>query len=339
MVLVCVIAFLIACLASIRSRSPVFIENRTEDSDVKMYRRVVQRLEAGDDYYQALGSELRKGHYYTGSVFNWRSPFHFAVIAAMTEPISRYVLAAAASAAIVMAALATERAGGLGVTQLVVTALAVSECFLFKLDYHLSAEVWSGVLILISVTTYAFGRWRLGVIAGILALFFRELALPYILVSAAIAAWRKRKRELIWWSAGLGIWIAYYLTHVYLVRSRITAADTSGPGWVTFGGPRFLLATTKMSLLLAFADWVSAVLLPIMLVGIAGWATGIGGRVALVVAVYMAAFSIVGIPAVNFYWGAITNPLLAFGLVWSAPALRDLLRALHRPQATGASPR
>jgi hypothetical protein len=29
-------------------------------------------------------------------------------------------------------------------------------------------------------------------------------------------------------------------------------------------------------------------------------------------------------PAVNFYWGAITNPLLAFGLVWPAPALRDL---------------
>jgi hypothetical protein len=93
-----------------------------------------------------------------------------------------------------------------------------------------------------------------------------------------------------------------------------------------------------MSLLLAFADWVSAVLLPIMLVGIAGWASGIGGRVAVVVAVYMATFSIVGMPPVNFYWGAITNPLLAFGLVWSAPALRDLLRALCRP-AIGASPR
>ena len=77
-----------------------------------------------------------------------------------------------------MAAFATNRAGGPGVIQFIVTALAVSECFVFNLDYDLSSEVWSGVFILISITAYVFGWWRLGVLIGILALFLRELALP-----------------------------------------------------------------------------------------------------------------------------------------------------------------
>ena len=73
------IVFLIACLSSIHSRSPVFTENKAGDSDAKMYRRVVQRLAAGEHYYPALGTELRLGHYNSRSVFNWRSPFHLTM--------------------------------------------------------------------------------------------------------------------------------------------------------------------------------------------------------------------------------------------------------------------
>ena len=331
-VVACTLACLISCLLPATRGAPLLPENKIDDTDAKMYRRVVQRVQAGENYYSALGDELRKGHYTAGSVFNWRSPFHLVAFAVITEPAGRWVLAAAALAASVMASLATQRTGGPGIAQFIVTGLAVSECFLFNFDFDLVSEVWSGVLILISITAYVFGWWRVGVVSGILALLWRELALPYVVAGAAIAAWRKRKLEFVWWVAGLGVWTGYYLVHLHLAASHITSADTVGQGWIRFGGTRFLLATTRISLLAASPAWVSAILLPLMLLGLAGWKGDIGIRAGLVVAVYMTVFSIFGVPAVDFYWGAITNPLLAFGLVWSVPALRDLFRSLRRRQ-------
>jgi hypothetical protein len=117
--------------------------------------------------------------------------------------------------------------------------------------------------------------------------------------------------------------------------SQMNGHDIALPGggpikllpWIAFGGPRFLVETMRMSLLIALPAWVSAVILPIVLLGAAGWVTGIGRRVAAVVAIYMVAFSIAGLK-LDIFWGAITNPILAFGLVWSVPALRDLVGAL-----------
>jgi hypothetical protein len=65
-----------------------------------------------------------------------------------------------------------------------------------------------------------------------------------------------------------------------------------------------------------------------MLFGLAGWRTGIANRVAAVIAVYLAIFCVAGKP-VNLYWGALTNPLLAFGLVRFPRAAFDLVRSLQ----------
>jgi hypothetical protein len=53
--------------------------------------------------------------------------------------------------------------------------------------------------------------------------------------------------------------------------------------------------------------------------------------VAAVVAVYLAIYCVVG-TNVNLYWGALTNPLLAFGLVWFLPAAIDVVRSLLAPR-------
>ena len=94
--------------------------------------------------------------------------------------------------------------------------------------------------------------------------------------------------------------------------------------------------TTRMSPLLAFPKWVAAVCLPVALFGVGSWNKSIGNRVALVVGAYMAVFSVVGLP-IDLFWGAITNPLLAFGLIWFVPGLRDLLRSLRRVTERGTA--
>jgi hypothetical protein len=260
-------------------------------------------------------------------VLNWRTPFHLKSIEIATEPVSRWVLAVLATLAALMASFATHRAGGPGLLQLIVTGLAVSECYLFNLDFHLFAEVWAGVLLVISVACYEFDWWPAGAAAGILALFFRELAVPYALVSLVFALRRRRRAEVLVWLAGLALWTVYFLAHAQAARAHILPTDIAFKvGWLRFGGLHFVLTSTLMSLLAGFPDWVAALFLPAMLFGLAGWRTGIGSRVASAVAFYVALFCVFGMP-VNVYWGAVTNPLLAFGLVWFIPAAIDLVRS------------
>jgi hypothetical protein len=122
----------------------------------------------------------------------------------------------------------------------------------------------------------------------------------------------------------------YFFVHASAVRAAILPTDTPEAGWVQLGGLHFVLTTTLMSLLIGCPDWVAALFLPAMLFGLAGWKAGIANRVSAVIAVYIAIFSVAGKP-MNLYWGAITNPLLAFGLVWFLPSMVDFARSVLRP--------
>jgi len=82
--------------------------------------------------------------------------------------------------------------------------------------------------------------------------------------------------------------------------------------WIQFGGLRFLLITRRAGLLLGFPFWVAALYLPLAVLGLAGWRGPVGIRVTATLAAYLVAFSVVGAPSMNFYWGAIYAPLLAF---------------------------
>ena len=59
-------------------------------------------------------------------------------------------------------------------------------------------------------------------------------------------------------------------------------------------------------------------------------------RVVATVAAYLLAFSVVGVPAMNYYWGGLYAPLLAFGVAWAAPSLRDLIESAFRQRPVGS---
>jgi len=44
------------------------------EGDVALYRAEIERIHAGESYYQVAGDELRRRGYPTRSVFNWRIP-------------------------------------------------------------------------------------------------------------------------------------------------------------------------------------------------------------------------------------------------------------------------
>jgi len=184
-----------------------------------------------------------------------------------------------------------------------------------------------------SVGWYALGWHRAGAAAGILALFFRELALPYALICAFLAYREKRRPELFVWLAGIGGYAIYLGLHAMAVLSRIPPSGAAPvvASWIQFGGVRFLLITSSMGLLLAFPLWVAALYLPLAVLGLVGWDSPAAFRVLATVGAYLLAFSIVGVPSMNFYWGAMYSPLLAFGATWAVPACRDIVRAILAP--------
>ena len=181
-------------------------------------------------------------------------------------------------------------------------------------------ELWAGTLITMSICLYGLGRWPLAVLAGLLALFFRELTLPYCLLALGFAAWQRRPTEVIAWVGGLALYSAFMAWHMARVAELLPQAQGGSVlGWVTFGGLPFLLDTCRMNfaLLVLLPTWATAIYLPIAVLGLAGWRGEMGMRVGLTVAAYLAAFCVVGQPF-NLYWGLMYAPLLGLGLLWCA---------------------
>jgi hypothetical protein len=306
------------------------------ENDLNLYSAVVDRVRAGEPYYDAAGIELRMRGYGTRSVFNWRTPTYAWLIGGLPGPAwGQGLLATLALIAMATTFVAMSRAGGLPMASAGTFLLtcALHGCFLdASHGVYLSTELWSGTLILLSISMYALGRWRLGVAAGLLALFFRELALPYTLIALALS-WRERRRgEILAWVVGLATYGLGFAVHAMNVIGRLNGADLADladrAGWVQWGGVNFILETVSInSLLLQLPAWVTAVYLPLCLLGLCGWRGEMARRVGLAVGVYLAMFAVVGKPF-NGYWGLMYSGLLSLGAVWSPVALRDLCFAV-----------
>lgn len=310
-------------------------ERQAPAPDLVIYQNVVRRVHGGDGYYAALANELRSHGFPTCSILNWRTPLHVTGIASLPSLTwARGLLMAGSVAATAMAIAVTFYEGSLpmALVQGAMMLGAFLVCFVPAGVYF--ADIWSGMFISISIQAYAFNRWQMAVGWGAIALFFRELALPYVLISLLIAWRRKHKAELMAWFAAMAAYTLYVLFHAHSVLSQLTTSEMCSPvGWLQFGGIDSVLRMSRVGWLLAMNPWATALYLCCALLGLAGWNSGVGRRVGLTVAVYLILFAAVGLPG-NFYWGAIYAPLLAFGIAWSGPAMRDLLRVLSADEAS-----
>jgi hypothetical protein len=309
--------------------NPPFVPPPGATRDLDVFHRVVTRVGLGESFYDVTQQEFRSHGYPTRSVFNWRTPVYAWWLGRVTgEGLGRMMLMAGALLAVVLGCrdLLTDRGltcGSIGGIALVgaMAWCTGGETFLFT-------ELWAAMLIVLSLCALRRGWVAWGVVLGILAVFFRELALPYALAALALAAWEGRRREAVGWVLGLAVLAACMAWHASVVGARITGEDQAlAGGWVRFGGLRFVLATARTNVfLMSFPLWATALFLPAACLGLAGMRDESGRRVALTIALYLAAFAVVGNPF-NFYWGFITAPLLAMGLAHAPGAARELLDA------------
>jgi hypothetical protein len=204
----------------------------------------------------------------------------------------------------------------------------------------LFTESVASVMILGSASAYGLKRPAIGFMVALAALFVRELAAPYVLVCIYFA-WRDGRRSELWaWGAGLVAFFAYFAWHYMMVKGQSAAGDFAYiDGWIQFGGLPFMLATAAFNgMLIAAPLWVSAIVVPLCLLGLIGWRAPEAARIGITVAVYLAAFSVVG-KAFNDYWGALYTPLMTMGLAFAPAAIRDLSRAGPNARAFPSPPR
>jgi hypothetical protein len=243
---------------------------------------------------------------------------------------AKYFLGALALGLIVFAfeALGREQDASLGIGLGCVILLSGPLLFTVLDGLYVMPVLWAAVLIAFSACAYGADRPKLGLALGLTALFIRDLALPYCLLSALMAWRRKQRLEFASWSIGLSAWLIFYGWHLWHVSGLIAPdALAHGLGYFQFGGAGFVLATAQMNAyLLLLPPWVTAVYFAAAMFGLAGWHTSFGTRIGLTTCLYVTAFAVAG-QDFNQYWGSTIAPLLCFGVVRLPASMHDLCLA------------
>ena len=340
--LAALVAAMAVCLfvAVSKDPNPPLVPPPGATGDLDFFRILVECVRSGESYYDAAHREMLAHGYPTRSVFNYRTPIFAWALAALPGPNSGHALLI--GCAVLTIALASldllgdvrllgACAGGF------VFVGATAWCF--GKETYLFTEVWAGLLLALSVSAMRRGWVVVGVVTGLSALFVRELALPYVLVSLAMSARSGRRRETAAWIVGLAFYGAFMAGHSHAALSRLVASDPGmAQGWIRFGGVRFLLTTSQANIfLMGLPLWATAIFLPIAVLGLASWGGETGLRVRATVALYLAAFLVVGAPF-NFYWGFVFGPLLALGAAHAPEALVRLLEDAFGLAQTSGSP-
>jgi hypothetical protein len=337
--LVLVGAVLLAAAGVAATLSPArsgFADKAQNDKpgDVALYNAEIQRMRSGEGYYEAADLELRARGYPTASVFNWRTPLPMWLIARLPESGGKVLVGILAILLMGCGARLLAREGGLAQGGLCGILLFGAVMPVFLADLYAMPVLWSGVLIGLSVCAYGHGRWGWGVIAGLAALFCRDLAAPYCLASAAWAVWRRRWAEALAWLVALAAYAVFFALHALLVARHMQPGDMAhAQGWLRLGGLPFVISLVQVNAyLLISPQWLSALYLPTALLGLAAWPSPFGGRVKGALCLYLLVFAIVGQPF-NQYWGAMMAPLLCFGAARFPWSVKQAMAACMQPRA------
>lgn len=313
-------------------------KDRGGEGDIALYWAEVERIQAGEGYYEAAAVELPARGYPTRSPFNWRTPLPIWLIGNLPHPaLGKAILGLLALSVIVISFELLAREQGHGFGRPLGCALLLGgplmPCILG--DVFVLPMLWAGVFIALSICAYGCQRPLWGVGFGLAAVFFRDLALPYCLLAAALALWYRQPRELAAWIVGLVGWAAFFGWHCLRISPLMAAdAQAHAEGWVQFGGAAFVIATVQMTAyLLLLPQWVSALYFVAAMFGLAGWHTSLGVRTGLTVCMFVIGFAVVG-QDFNQYWGALAAPLFCFGAVQFPASLRDLCRSALRREST-----
>ena len=320
-------ALLIAGLATRIPQQPV--SSTPEKGDAGFYQAVARRLQGGEAYYSAYGTELRLRRYPAASTFNWRTPLLLHAYA--TAPRSASLLLISLGALSILATLLLLRKAPPESTVLgIVLQVGAASSVVIVNGSVTVPEVWLGYLLFGSILAYYRGWNVTAAIIGIGALFIRELAAPYCIACTLMALHHRRMAELGTWLAGVAAYTVYFGWHVMSVAAHSLPGDIAHQNsWIQFGGLPFVLGTMSFNGWFAVSQpWGPSI--GLVLIIAAAWARSAPIHLRVCCVTYAGFFSVAGQPF-NQNWGLAASPAWAVACAYGVSGLHRLIRSAKGP--------
>lgn len=299
-----------------------------KNNDMRLYRAIAERVRQGGNYYAAAASLQRAGGYPVAPGLTVRLPtLAYATALAGPRVLAVAAMLLFAGALVALAARLGEEAGrggasllALGLASLGLAPLAIANL----LALH---EIWCGGFLILSLGLHRpqRGRWGAAWLAAAVALAIRELALPFVLLMWAYAAWHRRWREAAAWAGLVVVFAAALALHIHLAQAQLRPGDPVSPPWLVWGGLGGALhKLVYASALSVVPRWLAGPLVILCIFGWAGWKSPMGAFASLLLLGTMLGFAIAG-RANNFYWGAMIAPILFTGFAFVPLSLSGLI--------------
>lgn len=333
MVLVALLALLaLASWSPASAPAPKVRTSETQHSDLQLYRDIIARVRAGENFYHATADELRKGNYPLKPFFTFRLPTHATIYAVLGERamIAIFWLLSAGLMVAWWIRLRNILPGPLLAAALVLVAGGLGG--LLQPQTGLFHESWVAILLALMIALYRPERIWPAVLVGGAALMIRELALPMILAMGGLALLEKRWKEAGGWAAVVALFAIYMALHAYWASQVVLPGDPPSPGWSAMLGLQFALKSiAKVTLGIRLPIALASALLILSLFGWASVRAAWALRVAILLAGYGAMLALLA-RTDTFYWALIAAPLSFAGLVFVPKAIADLTKPLRNPR-------
>ncbi|UVI39385.1 hypothetical protein [Qipengyuania spongiae] len=300
------------------------------DDDLALYDRIIARVASGEGYYTAAVAEQRASNYPVRPGLAVRLPTSALIHAAIGEDGLQAiaVLLLGATGWAWWRRLANEP-GGARYRNYAAALVLLGGSTILNRYYFVLHEFWTGMLIALSLGLHRPGRYGWALAIGALALALREHALPYVLLMAAMALWRRDWREGAAWTVLIVLFALGLSWHLQAVTALTTPADPQGPAWLVMDGMRGWLSKTVLASNLRFLPyWAAGPLAVAMVFGWSGWRSPAGTTATFLLLGYALAFMLAG-RANNFYWGGVIAPVMFLGLAFVPMAAVSLIRTVR----------
>jgi len=287
-----------------------------------------------------VGDELRERGYATRPSWNWRLPTLALILSSLPSThAALFIFGLLVLFAVFLWGRILQQSAGRRMMLFGLSLFCLAYIPLLReypVHFH---ETWAGMLISISLAAHLQRRWVLSAAVTLLALCIRELAVPYAVMLTALSLYNGRRKAALLLGIVMTLYIGLLAAHTVHVNSLLRPDDV-GKGWWGFPGWSHVLETANFSVfLLLTPQWLDALLLPLILLGLWGWPHEEGLSLPTVVTAYLCLFAVVGNPN-NAYWGAMYTSLLPIGLLYAPASVWEIVGSCRLcPSTSNQSPR
>lgn len=299
------------------------------EDDRVLYENIVERVEAGEGYYDAAADELRKGGYPLKPTPAFRPPTLAVALGLLPGTLPRLGLLILLCLAAVFAWMRTLKDAPAWERIATITLLMCGLANVGAPNSLYLHEAWAICFIALSLAFYRNLALCLGF--ALIAVTIRETAILFP-IAMGIIALVERDWKRAAWLVVLGLFsAALWFAHGLAASAVLLPNDPPSPGWLAMGGAPMVLAASKWNILTSQLEGVWLALAFLLFAASLATVRRIELRIG---AVYVALFSIALLVfgrADNDYWGIMFAPFLAVGL---PPAMQAAVRWWQTRQST-----